>query len=304
MILPAALRNAAAQPVTEGSRLPDGIPTEDESLLLHLRALLATGREIDAIKLYREKYFVGLKKAKDAVEAIEAGLQDSLPGGRNPPDATASQPAAGLDRAAFLAELLGLARQGNKIEAIKRYRQVYPVGLKEAKDAVEAIEAGQDSVPWGENQPGAAANLPQPAAGLDQAAFLAELQSLIRQGNKIEAVKRYRQAYPVGLKDALFAVNGIEAGTLQTLPTPEAEAARLQQEAEAAEQDKRAGLHAIPFSVDRSKSGDRPAGSRGALWTILSILLIAALVLGIGLLAVRCSGPTPETAAPWLSVLH
>ena len=30
---------------------------------------------------------------------------------------------------------------GNKIEAIKRYRQVHGTGLKEAKDAVDALEA-------------------------------------------------------------------------------------------------------------------------------------------------------------------
>src|SRR6185436_20133730 len=39
-----------------------------------------------------------------------------------------------------IARLLG---DGKKIEAIKVYRQVYGVGLKEAKDAVEAYESGQ-----------------------------------------------------------------------------------------------------------------------------------------------------------------
>ena len=35
-----------------------------------------------------------------------------------------------------------LLRAGQKIEAIKLYRQISDVGLKEAKDAVEAMEAG------------------------------------------------------------------------------------------------------------------------------------------------------------------
>jgi large subunit ribosomal protein L7/L12 len=39
------------------------------------------------------------------------------------------------------AEIDALLRRGNKIEAIKRYRETYGTGLKEAKDAVEAIEA-------------------------------------------------------------------------------------------------------------------------------------------------------------------
>ncbi len=39
------------------------------------------------------------------------------------------------------ADLLILLRAGNKIEAIKRYRARTGVGLKEAKDAVEALAA-------------------------------------------------------------------------------------------------------------------------------------------------------------------
>ena len=41
----------------------------------------------------------------------------------------------------FEQELLDLLRQGRKIEAIKRYREATGVGLKEAKDAVEALAA-------------------------------------------------------------------------------------------------------------------------------------------------------------------
>jgi phosphodiesterase/alkaline phosphatase D-like protein len=33
-----------------------------------------------------------------------------------------------------------LVRDGRKIDAIKRYRKLHGVGLKEAKDAVEALE--------------------------------------------------------------------------------------------------------------------------------------------------------------------
>ncbi len=36
-------------------------------------------------------------------------------------------------------ELLELLRQGHKLHAIKRYRELYGVGLKEAKDAIEAL---------------------------------------------------------------------------------------------------------------------------------------------------------------------
>jgi len=35
--------------------------------------------------------------------------------------------------------IIDLVKQGNKIEAIKIYREVYNVGLKEAKDAVDQL---------------------------------------------------------------------------------------------------------------------------------------------------------------------
>ena len=39
----------------------------------------------------------------------------------------------------FLADVVALAQTGNKIEAIKRYRELTGVGLREAKDVVDGI---------------------------------------------------------------------------------------------------------------------------------------------------------------------
>ena len=41
-----------------------------------------------------------------------------------------------------MGEVRDLVRQGKKIQAIKVYREITGVGLKEAKDAVERMEAG------------------------------------------------------------------------------------------------------------------------------------------------------------------
>ena len=49
-------------------------------------------------------------------------------------------PAAGPPVAAADAEILDLLRQGNKIAAIKVHRERFRTGLREAKDAVEALE--------------------------------------------------------------------------------------------------------------------------------------------------------------------
>jgi DNA-binding beta-propeller fold protein YncE len=64
------------------------------------------------------------------------------------PGAPAPQPAAPsldniLGQASRLGELGQLIRGGHKIAAIKLYRELFGVGLKEAKDAVERLEQGK-----------------------------------------------------------------------------------------------------------------------------------------------------------------
>jgi hypothetical protein len=62
-----------------------------------------------------------------------AALKQKLIGGYTPP--------SGLS-ADLTAQIHDLLRQSNKIGAIKLYREATGLGLKEAKDAVEAIERG------------------------------------------------------------------------------------------------------------------------------------------------------------------
>jgi ribosomal protein L7/L12 len=100
----------------------------------HIRQLVQDGKKIDAIKFVREQTGLGLKEAKDAVEAIERGESPDL---KPVAAAATTHGVSGVDLGA-IDELL---RQGQKIEAIKLYREQTGVGLKEAKDAVEAIEA-------------------------------------------------------------------------------------------------------------------------------------------------------------------
>ena len=53
-----------------------GISTNQEQ---QIRELIAKGNKIAAIKLYRETTNVGLKEAKDAVEAMERGEAVNFP---------------------------------------------------------------------------------------------------------------------------------------------------------------------------------------------------------------------------------
>ncbi|MCA9267824.1 MAG: hypothetical protein KDA41_05110 [Planctomycetales bacterium] len=101
------------------------LPSGGESLEERVRALLDADQKIEAVKLYREETAASLAEAKEAVEALQAGR--GLPV-ETPKDA------AGIE-----SEVLRLLGQRKKIEAIKLYRQHAGGGLKEAKEAVEAL---------------------------------------------------------------------------------------------------------------------------------------------------------------------
>lgn len=107
--------------------------------------LLTRKQKIAAIKRYREMTGVGLAEAKAAVEQMERELLVGQPLSMS----MAAQPMIGMagnvddqeEGAAlvFLAEVRQLALSGNKIAAIKLYREKTGVGLKEAKDVVDRM---------------------------------------------------------------------------------------------------------------------------------------------------------------------
>lgn len=61
--------------------LPAPAPPSTEQIEDQLCALLRAGRKIEAIKIYREANGVGLKEAKDAVEALAVRRGIADPGG-------------------------------------------------------------------------------------------------------------------------------------------------------------------------------------------------------------------------------
>jgi len=93
-----------------------------------------------------------------------------------------------------------LATNGNKIAAIAQYREITGVGLKEAKEAVEALMSGTlfpSSIP------------PQ----IDKLDPLLEkrIKQLLVERKKIEAIRAYREVYRCGLKESKEAVDQIQA---------------------------------------------------------------------------------------------
>jgi ribosomal protein L7/L12 len=92
-----------------------------------LAELVRQGRKLEAIKLVREQTGCGLAEAKAAVEKLERGETSER-----------AAPAGDLKE-----EIRTLVLSGRMIDAIKLYRERTGAGLKDAKDAVDAIAAGK-----------------------------------------------------------------------------------------------------------------------------------------------------------------
>ena len=102
--------------------------------------------------------------------------------------ATIGKPTAELEQ-----EVRSLLDQGRKIEAVKLYKDQTGVGLADAKNAVEAMQA--DAVP-------------QSDIGGD---LEAELLRLLGRGEKLAAVKLYKDQKGVALLEAKQAVESLAA---------------------------------------------------------------------------------------------
>lgn len=97
-----------------------------QQLLDDIRAQIAAGNRIEAIKIYREATGAGLAEAKEAVELIAAGKPPRADGAATPDQMSLQRIKAEISA-------------GNPIEAIRLYRAATGLGLKESKDAVEIL---------------------------------------------------------------------------------------------------------------------------------------------------------------------
>ena len=156
------------------------MPVNDTNFEDELRALMAAGHKIEAIKRYRAATGAGLADAKNAVEALERA--ESLP------------PRESFD-SPFENEIVSLLKQGRKIAAIKLYREKTGVGLKEAKDFIEGLATNL----------GIAA--PPRSGCLGVIIFLVVILSVI-------AVKSFAAEDPRPLDFRTIALNGEKGGTL------------------------------------------------------------------------------------------
>lgn len=108
-----------------------------------IEALALARQKIAAIKEYRTATRVGLREAKEAVEFFIAQGQwrpEEVPGASGSAAPVAASGAASSQHADPMSEVVAFIDRGAKIQAIKAYREVHRVGLKESKDAVEYFE--------------------------------------------------------------------------------------------------------------------------------------------------------------------
>lgn len=102
-----------------------------------VQALLDAGRTIDAIKQLRVVQGLGLKEAKDLIDAHQQGHHAAPPAHSTGFASDASSHVPDSVRQALAA--------GNKIEAIRLLRAHAGIGLREAKDRVDALAASTGS---------------------------------------------------------------------------------------------------------------------------------------------------------------
>jgi ribosomal protein L7/L12 len=92
------------------------------------------GRKLEAVQLYRNQTGVRLNEAKEAVDTLSRDMTfEAL-------DAATQKPATTDSNDGWQGEVRALLAQGRKTAAIKLYWERTGVGLKEAKEAVEAMQ--------------------------------------------------------------------------------------------------------------------------------------------------------------------
>lgn len=176
--------------------------------------LLRAGQKIKAIQLYRGDTGASLSDARAAVERMELALKLGIAPGITQAqgdtfDPKSEVPGSKREDISLSPEIENLLIQGKKIEAIKVYRQQTGVGLREAKDAIDLMQdvllergpsfSHSQADDW---QKEASMSIAEPPGE--------EVRRHVLAGDKILAIKAYRQQTGLPLKEAKQAVERLE----------------------------------------------------------------------------------------------
>jgi ribosomal protein L7/L12 len=178
-----------------------------------------------------------------------------------------------------------------KLEAVKRLHQVFDLSLKEAKDAADAIERGETITPEMLVSSSRKAQTP-----VSENAFLDrdELLALIRQGQKIEAIRRIRKGTELGLKESKIIADALEQG--DDMPLAAVQSAR---ETGAADRTVEIGLNTATDEAVRKKAiaaGSAVAVGAGCGIPFLSIFILFLTAVPILLALSVGNGPLAPLA--------
>jgi ribosomal protein L7/L12 len=131
-----------------GSRRENLLRTQDEidHKVEFIREMAQAGNKIVAVNALRNVFKINKNKAQELVDAMARGeLVDSR---LLPPVFQAVKTFPALDPN-LMQKLLELVRKGEKIEAIKLFRQGTGAGLKDAKDVIDLLQANLSASPRG-----------------------------------------------------------------------------------------------------------------------------------------------------------
>ncbi len=102
-----------------------------------IKQKVEAGQKIEAVQQYREVFKTSLKEAKDAIDRLAEGKPIAI-------SFTSYEPAGFFagepPNLQVESEIRQFLQNGNTIEAIKRYREIYNVDLNEAKEAIENLQ--------------------------------------------------------------------------------------------------------------------------------------------------------------------
>ncbi|MCA9193494.1 MAG: hypothetical protein KDB03_17095 [Planctomycetales bacterium] len=112
-------------------------------------------------------------------------------------------------------QIAELMQQGNKIAAVKLYKDVHGCGLAEAKQAVEdlfpvdSVVGNSPGSSLSESQAGSA-DVARGSTQLSEQEAIDKILEHLTAGEKIEAIKVYRSYYNSSLMDAKIAIDALQ----------------------------------------------------------------------------------------------
>ncbi len=112
--------------------------------LKSIRKLAVAGDKIEAIKLLRGTYVIGLTDAEELVEAMQRGEQVDV---SHLEVLTPTLVQSTTLDPSTMRRLMELVNSGDKIGAVKLFRETTGVGLKDADEAIDAMEVTLSAAP-------------------------------------------------------------------------------------------------------------------------------------------------------------